>query len=142
MNEITLRALRNDELMHHGVIGMKWGVRRYQPYSQGYDAKGEGTFIGPKKPFVGPKKPGFIGPKQSAEMIASGKDSILGVKNSYVHDAQKAGSAYFTEWFGASPKDVDSRIKNPPDEYGRAYMESPQHMESLKTASIIQQMNF
>ena len=131
MNELTLRALRDDELMHHGVIGMKWGVRRYQPYSQGYDAKGEGAFVGPKKPFVGPKKPGFIGPKQSAEMIASGKDSILGIKNSYVHDAQKAGTAYFTEWFGASPKDVDSRIENPPDGYGSSYMESEarQHLQ-------------
>lgn len=33
-------------LAHHGILGMKWGVRRYQPYSQGYQAKDKGRFTG------------------------------------------------------------------------------------------------
>lgn len=35
------------ELFHHGVDGMHWGIRRYQPYGHGgYDPKKAGKFIG------------------------------------------------------------------------------------------------
>lgn len=54
MNQTTIAAMRaqfqgDDTLMHYGVIGMKWGVRRYQPYGQGYDAEHQGRFIGKKE---------------------------------------------------------------------------------------------
>lgn len=50
MNEYCINALysgfQGDFLCHYGKEGMRWGFRRYQPYSQGYDAQHQGREIG------------------------------------------------------------------------------------------------
>lgn len=42
MNDIT----KQNFLQHHGIIGMHWGIRRYQPYPKDY--RGSGKFTGKK----------------------------------------------------------------------------------------------
>lgn len=39
--------MSEDELMHYGILGMHWGIRRYQDYGEGgYDPDHEGRFVG------------------------------------------------------------------------------------------------
>lgn len=51
LNSATVENFRSrfqndDELMHFGIMGMHWGIRRFQPYGQGYDAEHEGREVG------------------------------------------------------------------------------------------------
>lgn len=41
---VTDDICEEDSIEHHGIKGMHWGIRRFQPYGKGYS--GEGKFIG------------------------------------------------------------------------------------------------
>lgn len=52
---------KDDELMHYGVKGMHWGIRRYQPYSVNPRKNGaNGKFIGKKAKKVKKDKNGLL----------------------------------------------------------------------------------
>lgn len=50
MNGYCMHVLRSgfqgDTLCHYGKEGMRWGIRRYQPYGWGYDSDHQGREIG------------------------------------------------------------------------------------------------
>lgn len=47
--ELMHSMIEGEYLSHHGIIGQKWGIRRFQPYGKGYS--GDGKFVG-KKPSI------------------------------------------------------------------------------------------
>lgn len=49
--ELCHSQFQGSELYHHGILGMHWGIRRYQPYGHGYDPQHKGKFIGDKKEY-------------------------------------------------------------------------------------------
>ena len=63
----SLNILRTDVICHHGILGMKWGIRRFQPYPKGYSGDGKYTGDQQKKEYKIAKKSQHMGYKSSYE---------------------------------------------------------------------------
>ena len=82
-----------DELYHHGVLGMKWGVRRYQ------NANGTLTSIGKKR----------YGTSDTVKNIQNKKDAIKKRKNSYLGKESERVDKVFDKTYA---RDLNYLTKN------------------------------
>ena len=74
------RPVYPNELYHYGVMGMKWGIRNYQPYPSDY--KGNGVYKGKKGVEYGKKSDvrkytKSLQREQKAKNIRAGQSSII-----------------------------------------------------------------
>lgn len=129
MNDDILKSIDAGSafLEHHGINGMKWGVRRFQPYPAGY--KGNGKEIGEaaKKSTIDPaKRAAYSKAAIDYELALSNLkfDKEYTVRDKVVKDliavSQKEEKKY-TETYGLRDRDSFAGDKEARSEFTKSY---------------------
>lgn len=99
------QLVSDDYLAHHGILGMHWGIRRFQPYPGNYS--GSGKYVGAKSDYKQAKK----SYKAAKAKLRLAKDEVGLAKVSLSYaKAEHKGDKYF---LNATKKDYERQKKDP-----------------------------
>lgn len=100
--------MNNDSLQHYGVLGMKWGIRRYQPYPKGKEHKGK--YIG-RKPIMLTAKRQIEADKKALKQLDKGNHLSRGLTKKRQAAYDKRDREFLEKRIAKNEKKIQDRAK-------------------------------
>lgn len=118
----------SDELYHHGVIGMHWGIRRYQPYPAGHTGGkeiGQAAKSG-RRGYISTSPRAALSRRSNAKVDKSFKkwEQNSKKKKDAIELGKKANASKMAYQKDKSNKDLRSQYRSDKKEYKSAYRDN------------------